>query len=176
MEFEGQQRSNISNNDLWLLNWVRRTAIKLVVKKQYKFLCTTGIQVIIKRNEGKSLCVFCIDIKRQRPLLCFSRFWPFENVARTRRVYVAYSRTKSVHTRNQSRQTQRVSAFLFWLRQMIALLYTSRGKLAARTKFHNVLWKTKGLTRMVTSKICGQKWGRSRPIWHIFALLVLNLV
>ena len=35
-----------------------------------------------------------------RPLLCFSRFWSFENVARVRRVYVAYSRTKSVHTRN----------------------------------------------------------------------------
>ena len=35
-----------------------------------------------------------------RPLLCFSRFWPFENVARIRRVYVAYSRTKSVHMQN----------------------------------------------------------------------------
>ena len=35
-----------------------------------------------------------------RPLLCFSRFGPFENVARIRRVYVAYSRTKNVHTRN----------------------------------------------------------------------------
>ena len=35
-----------------------------------------------------------------RPLLCFSRFWPSENVARIRRVYFAYSRTKSVHTRN----------------------------------------------------------------------------
>ena len=29
-----------------------------------------------------------------RPLLCFSRFWLFENVARIRCVYVAYSRTK----------------------------------------------------------------------------------
>ena len=35
-----------------------------------------------------------------RPLLCFSRFWPFENVAWIRSVYFAYSRTKSVHTRN----------------------------------------------------------------------------
>ena len=49
-----------------------------------------------------------------RPLLCFSRFWPSENVARIRRVYFAYSRTKSVHTRNiatTSKQTQRVSAY-----------------------------------------------------------------
>ena len=43
-----------------------------------------------------------------------------------------------VCTRETSRQTQRVSAFLFWLRQMIALLHTSRGKLAARTYFHDV--------------------------------------
>ena len=37
---------------------------------------------------------------------------------------------------------------------MIALLHTSRGKLAARTKFHNVSKneKMKGLARMVTSK------------------------
>ena len=28
-----------------------------------------------------------------RPLLCFSRFWPSENVARIHRVYFAYSRT-----------------------------------------------------------------------------------
>ena len=79
-----------------------------------------------------------------------------------------------VCTRETLHQTQRVSAFLFWLRQMIALLHTSQGKFAARTKFHNVWWKPKGLVRMVTSKIfCKrQKWGRSRPICiHTFALL-----
>ena len=82
-------------------------------------------------------------------------------------VFTLRTRGPKVCTRETSRQTQRVSAFLFWLRQMIALLHTSRGKLAARTKFHNVLWKTKGLARTVTSKILckRQKWGRSRPIY-----------
>ena len=65
-------------------------------------------------------------------------------------VFTLRTRGPKVCTRETSRQTQRVSAFLFWLRQMIALLHTSRGKLAARTKFHNVLWKRKGLARMVT--------------------------
>ena len=96
-------------------------------------------------------------------------------------VFTLRTRGPKVCTRETPRQTRRVSAFLFWLRQMIALLHTSRGKLAARTKFHIVLWKTKGLARMVTSKIlCKRlKWGRGRPIGlciHIFALLVLNLV
>ena len=93
-------------------------------------------------------------------------------------VFTLRTRGPKVCTRETLRQTQRVSAFLFWLCQMIALLHKSRGKLAARTKFHNVLWKTKGLVRMVTSKILckRQKWGRSRPkCIHIFALLVLNL-
>ena len=116
-----------------------------------------------------------------RPLLCFSRFWPSENVARIRRVYFAYSRTKSVHTRNIASNAKGKCVFLFWLRQMIALLHTSRG-IGGQDK---ISWcfnerKTKlGLARMVTSKILckRQKWGRSRPIYiHIFALLLLNLV
>ena len=81
-------------------------------------------------------------------------------------VFTLHTRGPNVCTRETSRQTQSVSAFLFWLCQMIALLHTSRGKLAARTKFHIVLWKTKGLARMVTSKILCKRqiWGRSRPI------------
>ena len=53
-------------------------------------------------------------------------------------VFTLRTRGPKVCTRETSRQTQRVSAFLFWLRQTIALLHASRGKLAARTKFHNV--------------------------------------
>ena len=53
-------------------------------------------------------------------------------------VFTLRTREPKVCTCKTSRQTQRVSAFLFWLRQMIALLHTSRGELAARTKFHNV--------------------------------------
>ena len=88
-----------------------------------------------------------------RPLLGFSRFWPSENVARIRRVYVAYSRTKSVHTRNIASNAKGKCVFLFWLRQMIALLHTSRG-IGGQGK---ISWcfnerKTKGLARMVTSK------------------------
>ena len=81
-------------------------------------------------------------------------------------VFTLRTRGPKVCIRETSHETQRVSAFLFWLRQTIALLHTSRGKLAARTKFHNVLWKTKGLVRMITSKILckRQKWDRSRPI------------
>ena len=85
-------------------------------------------------------------------------------------VFTLRTRGPKVYTLETSRQTQRVSALLFWLRQMIALLHTSRGKLAARTKFHYVLWKTKGSARRVTSKILckRQKWGRSRPIYFCF--------
>ena len=72
-----------------------------------------------------------------RPLLCFSRFWPSENVARIRRVYVAYSRTKSVHTRNISSNAKGKCVFCFdcakWSHYFI-----HRGALAARTKFHDV--------------------------------------
>ena len=85
-------------------------------------------------------------------------------------VFMLRTRGLKVCTRETSRQTQRVSALLFWLRQMIALLHTSRGKLAARTKFDYVLWKTKGSARTVTSKILckRQKWGRGRPIYFCF--------
>ena len=93
-----------------------------------------------------------------RPLLCFSRFWPSENVARIRRVYFAYSRTKSVHTRNIGSNAKGKCVFLFWLRQMIALLHTSRG-IGGQDK---ISWcfnerKTKLLARMVTSKILRKK-------------------
>ena len=87
-------------------------------------------------------------------------------------VFTLRTRGQKMCTRETLRQTQWLSAFLFWMRRMIALLHTSWGKLAARTKFHNVLWKTQGLARMVTSKIlCKiQKWDRSRPTCiHIFA-------
>ena len=57
---------------------------------------------------------------------------------KTSREYAVFrlrTRGPKMCTPETSRQTQRVSAFLFWLRQMIALLHASRGKLAARTKF-----------------------------------------
>ena len=72
-----------------------------------------------------------------RPLLCFSRFWPSENVARIRRVYFAYSRTKSVHTRNIASTAKGKCVFCFdcakWSHYFI-----HRWALAARTKFHDV--------------------------------------
>ena len=72
-----------------------------------------------------------------RPQLCFSRFWPSENVARIRRVYFAYSRTKSVHTRNIASNANGKCVFCFdcakWSHYFI-----HRGALAARTKFHDV--------------------------------------
>ena len=69
------------------------------------------------------------------------------------RVYVAYSRTKSVHTRNIASNAKGKCVFFFWLRQMIALLHTSRG-IGGQGK---ISWcfnerKTEGLARMVTSK------------------------
>ena len=72
----------------------------------FYILCLVSFQVIwqtqisqkaMKLGGGTILKVFWSS---GRPLLCFFRFWPFENVARIRRVYVAYSQTKSVHTRN----------------------------------------------------------------------------
>ena len=84
---------------------------------------------------------------------------------------------KSVHTQNLASNAKSKCVFVLVAPNDRIISYTA-GKLAARTKFHHVLWKTKGLARMVTSKIlCKiQKWGRSRPICvHIFALLVLNL-
>ena len=94
-----------------------------------------------------------------RPLLCFSRFWPSENVARIRRVYFAYSRTKSVHTRNIASNAKGKCVFCFdcakWSHYFI-----HRVALAARTKFHDVSTneKTKlGLARMVTSQILCKK-------------------
>ena len=133
--------------------------------------------VIRFRSEGTLFKVFWSS---GRPLLCFSRFWPSENVARIRRVYFVYSRTKSVHTRNIDSNAKGKCVFCFdcakWSHYFI-----HRWALAARTKFHDVSTneKRKNLARMVTSKILckRQKWGRSRPIClHIFALLVLNLV
>ena len=51
-----------------------------------------------------------------RPLLCFSRFWPFENVTFAQyAVFTLRTRGPKVCARKTSRQTQRVSAFLFWL-------------------------------------------------------------
>ena len=88
-------------------------------------------------------------------------FLAFDPLKTSREYAVFTLRTSGpkVCTRKTSRQTQRVSAFLFWLRQMIALLHTSRGKLAARTKFHNVLWKTKGFYSNIKNLVQKTKMG-----------------
>ena len=98
-------------------------------------------------------CRYLIHLKvfwsSGRPLLCFPRFWPFENVARICRVYVAYSQTKRVHTRNLAPNAKGKCAFVLIALNDRITSYIG-GKLVARTKFHNVLWKTKGLARTVT--------------------------
>ena len=117
-----------------------------------------------------------------RPLLRFSRFWPSENVARIRRVYFAYSRTKSVYTRNIASNARGKCVFFF-------VLIAPNDRITSYIAWHwrpgqnfMMFQRTKNETcvaRMATSKILckRQKWGRSRPICiHIFALLVLNLV
>ena len=68
---------------------LRRESQKLcALGKHFRWTFSGGVEI------------FKVFWSSGRPLLCFARFWPSENVARIRRVYVAYSRTKSVHTRN----------------------------------------------------------------------------
>ena len=98
------------------------------------------------------------------PLLVFSRFWPSENVARIRRVYVAYSRTKSGHTRNIASNAKGKCVFLFWLRitSHIAGHWRPGQNFMMFQRTKNDRFSKKG---NIKKSLCKrQKWGRSRPI------------
>ena len=139
-----------SQNRFWNL-----PAVQFVLRNDIeRYSYWVGLRLIVTLTVASSLLSFCMVVARKksttnvfnfvkvfwssgRPLLCFSRFWPSENVARIRRVYFAYSQTKSVHTRNVASNTKGKCVFCFdcakWSHYFI-----HRVALAARTKFHDV--------------------------------------
>ena len=104
------------------------------------------MNVIHLRFWGKMIVVFLrqkqvgfkVFWSSGRPLLCFSRFWPSENVARKRRVYFAYSRTKSVHTQNIASNAKGECVFFCFDCAKWSHYFIHPRALAARTKCHDV--------------------------------------
>ena len=110
---------------------------KFMVFSFHPWLYVNWQCVILCKHALPTVPTFKVFWSSGRPLLCFSRFWPSENVARIRHVYVAYSQTKRVHTRNIASNAKGKCVFCFdcakWSHYFI-----HRGALAARTKFHDV--------------------------------------
>ena len=106
----------------------------------------------------------------------FSSLLTRENVARIRRVYVAYSRTKSVHTRNLASDTKGKCAFVLIAPNDRITSYIA-GQVSGQDKISLCFMKNERFSKNgnITNLVQKDKNGAVVGL-YIFALLVLNLV